>query len=519
MSGAPTTAVPSASAPHGAGPAGALACRGISKTYGGAHALEGVDLVLAPGEVVALLGENGAGKSTLSKVLTGVVAPDAGEMRIGGEPYVPARPADALNAGVAMIHQELRLLPELSIAENVFLGDLPLRGGRVDRARMRREAAIQLERVGLTVDPGRPVGALSVAAQQQVEIAKALHRDSRFLILDEPTAPLGAEETDQLFAQMERLRAEGVGMLYISHRLEEIARIADRIVVLRDGRHVATWDRGDVAISEIIRAMVGRDVRNRFPEPAAPREEVVLRARGLSRRGVFEDVSFELRAGEVLGIAGLVGAGRTELVRGVCGADRLDGGTVETAEGPVRLRSPRDGVRRGIVLVPEDRKSQGALLDLSVQENVALPSLARLTDHGVLRSRRLRANAEDLIGRLSIKAAPQQPVGALSGGNQQKAVIAKWLPCAPRVMIFDEPTRGVDVGARPSIYDEIRALTAAGAAVIVVSSELEEVLGLANRVLVMARGRCTGTLTREQATPERVMALASAGGGEEASVA
>jgi ribose transport system ATP-binding protein len=509
MTGAPTTTVPASPAPAGAGAGGALDCRGISKSYGGARALEGVDLSLAPGEVVALLGENGAGKSTLSKVLTGVVSPDAGEMRIGGELYVPQRPADALTAGVAMIHQELRLVPELSIAENVFVGDLPMRGGRVDRGRMRRAAAAQLERVGLEVDPDRPVRELSVAAQQQVEIAKALHRDSRFLILDEPTAPLGEDETEQLFAQMERLRAAGVGMLYISHRLEEIARIADRVVVLRDGRHVAAWDRGDVPLDDIIRAMVGRDVRNRFPDPPAPREEIVLRARGLTRRGAFEDVSLELRAGEVLGIAGLVGAGRTELVRAICGADKLDDGELELADGPLRPRTPRDAVRRGVVLVPEDRKAQGALLDLPVQDNVALPSLPRLTRHGVLRNGRVRANADELIERLRIKAEPGQPVGSLSGGNQQKAVIAKWLPCAPRVMVFDEPTRGVDVGARPSIYDAIRSLTEAGAGVIVVSSELEEVLGLANRVLVMSRGRCTGTLERAEATPERVMALAA----------
>ncbi|MBB4662111.1 sugar ABC transporter ATP-binding protein [Conexibacter arvalis] len=509
MSGAPTTTAPSAAAPAGAAADGVLDCRGITKSYGGARALEGVDLALAPGEVVALLGENGAGKSTLSKVLTGVVSPDAGAMRIGGEPYVPARPADALSAGVAMIHQELRLVPELSIAENVFVGDLPMRGGRVDRTRMRREAAAQLERVGLATDPDRPVRELSVAAQQQVEIAKALHRDSRFLILDEPTAPLGEEETAQLFAQMDRLRREGVGMLYISHRLEEIARVADRIVVLRDGRRVAAWDRGDVPVDEVIRAMVGREVGNRFPAPAPPREEIVLRARGLTRSGAFEDVSLELRAGEVLGIAGLVGAGRTELVRAICGADRLDAGTIELADGPVTLRSPRAAVKRGVVLVPEDRKAQGALLDLPLEDNVALPSLDRLTRHGALRSGRLRDNARELIERLQIKAEPRQPVGSLSGGNQQKAVIAKWLPCAPRVMVFDEPTRGVDVGARPSIYAAIRRLTEEGAGVIVVSSELEEVLGLANRVLVMSRGRCTGTLEREQATPERVMALAA----------
>jgi ribose transport system ATP-binding protein len=436
-------------------------------------------------------------------------------MTLDGAPYAPQSPADGLAAGVAIIHQELRLLPELSVAENVFIGAYPTRGGRVDRDAMREAASTQLRRLGLDINPDIAVGRLSVAAQQRVEVAKALHRNPRYMILDEPTAPLGEDETRDLFAQMDRLRAEGHGMIYITHRLEEVRQVADRIVVMRDGQRVADWDYGNVPIEDIVQAMVGRDVGHRFPVAPTGGAETVLRARGLTRVGAFEDVSFDVHRGEILGIAGLVGSGRTEVVRAVFGADRLDAGTIEVDGGAVRFRSPADAVRHGIVLIPEDRKVHGAILSHTVADNLALPSLDGLTKRGILRKALLRANADDLIGRLRIKARPDQEVGMLSGGNQQKAVIAKWLPQKPRIMLFDEPTRGVDVGARPSIYDEIRELADHGTSVILVSSELEEVLGLSTRVMVMSRGRLAGILSREEATPERVMTLASHAGPEE----
>lgn len=507
-----TTGIRSAAlTPDGAG----IACRGLTKTYGGTHALEGVDLELRPGEVVALLGENGAGKSTLSNVLTGIVTPDSGEMTLDGAPYAPQTPAAGLAAGLAIIHQEMRLVPELSVAENVFIGNYPIRGGRVDWNRMREEARTQLRRLGYEINPDIAVGGLSIAAQQQVEIAKALHRNSRYMILDEPTGPLGDEETRELFAQMARLRREGHGMIYITHRLEEVPQIADRIVVMRDGRRVADWDSSDVPIDDIVRAMVGRDMQRRFSEAPKGRNETVLRAHGLTRAGAFEDVSFELKKGEVLGIAGLVGSGRTEVLRAIFGADRLDAGTIELDGREVEFHDPGDAVRRGIVFIPEDRKLHGVILGQSVTDNVALPSLRRLARGGIVRKTRLRANARDLITRLRIKGHPEQEVGMLSGGNQQKTVIAKWLPRKPRIMLVDEPTRGVDVGARPSIYDEIRGLTEEGTSIILVSSELEEVLGLSTRILIMSRGRSVGVLSREEATPEKVMTLASHAGPKE----
>lgn len=494
-----------------------LICHGLTKTYGGTRALEDVDLELRPGEVVACVGENGAGKSTLSNVLMGAVMPDSGEMMVDGTPYAPQTPAAAHAAGIALIHQEVSLIPELSVAENIFIGNYPTRGGRVDRDRMREAASTQLRRLGHEIHPDTAAGRLSVAAQQQVEIAKVLHRNSRYMIFDEPTGPLGDNETQNLFAQIAQLRREGHGILYITHRLEEIQQIADRIVVLRDGRRVADWDNSDVPIDDIVSAMVGRDMQRRFPETPKGHNEPVLRVHALTRAGVFEDVSFELKKGEVLGIAGLVGSGRTEVLRAIFGADRLDSGTIELDDREVKFHNPGDAIRHGLVLIPEDRKLQGAILGQSVTDNVALPSLRRLAKGGIVRETSLRVNATDLITRLQIRGQPEQEVGMLSGGNQQKTVIAKWLPCKPRIMLVDEPTRGVDVGARPSIYHEIRRLTDEDTSIILVSSELEEVLGLSTRILIMSHGRVVDILSREEATPEKVMTLATHAGLEEPS--
>jgi ribose transport system ATP-binding protein len=486
-----------------------LECRDLTKVFPGTRALDGVDLRIAPGEVVAILGENGAGKSTLLKILSGVHPPTAGEMTLDGEPFAPQSPAEAIAAGIGMIHQEMSLLPGLSVAENVFLGRLPLtRTGLVDRRALRRQAVDHLRRVGLRVDPDRKLGRLSVAQQQQVEIAKALSLKARILLLDEPTAALGEDETSTLFGLVEELRDQGVGFAYISHRLGEIAQVADRIVVLRDGATVAAYDHAGVPVERLVEAMVGRAVDQVFPDPPVPAEEVVLTVEDLGREGSFEGVAFELRRGEILGIAGLVGAGRTELVRALFGADPPDRGRILVDGVEISLRRPEDAVRSGIVLVPEDRKAQGLVLGLSVEENLALPSLEQVAVRGAIRPELQRRLAERAKQRLDIRGRPRQSARTLSGGNQQKVVIGKWLERDPKVVLFDEPTRGVDVGAKAAIYRVIRDLAESGVGCVVVSSELPEVLGLAHRVLVMSEGRQTGLLERSEADEERVMHLA-----------
>jgi ribose transport system ATP-binding protein len=477
----------------------------------GARALTSVDLDIESGRVTVLLGENGAGKSTLAKIVSGVYRPDSGEMAFDGSPYTPATPAAAIASGVAMIHQEGSLLPELSVAENVYLGRQPRRGWLIDHERMRRDAARYLQLVGAPIDPARRVRELSVAARQQVEIAKALSQEARILILDEPTAALGIEESERLFDVIDELKTQGVAFLYISHRLREIARVGDSIVVLRDGERVASWAEADVPTDRLIEAMVGRSVDAVFPEPAVPSPEEVLRVEDLGRAGRFEGVNFTLLRGEILGVGGLVGSGRTELARALFGAEPADQGRIFVDGKPVRLSSPADAVEAGIVLVPEDRKDQGLVLDLSLEQNLALPSLHDMTEGGVLRPGRARRLARDLIAKLQIRGRAEQRARTLSGGNQQKAVIGKWLPRRPRVVILDEPTRGIDVGAKEALYDLIRDLAAQGTALIVISSELAEVLGLSHRILVMSHKHQTGLLDRSEATEEAVMAMAVAG--------
>ncbi|MDR6293210.1 MULTISPECIES: sugar ABC transporter ATP-binding protein [Inquilinus] len=491
------------------GPEG-LSIRGIGKAYGGITVLEGVDLDIRPGEVLALLGENGAGKSTLSSIISGLVPPSAGTMSWQGRPYAPAAPGDAIAAGIGLIHQEMKLLPDLTIAENVFVGRLPTGGGRIDRAEMNRRAGEQLRRLGLDIAPTTPVRRLRVAAQQQVEIAKALTLNSRLLILDEPTAALGGEETERLFQQIDRLRRDGVSFVYISHRLDEIARIADRIAVLRDGRLVATHDTAQVPVKTLVEQMVGRSVDRMFPAVTVPGDAVRLQVDGLAAAdGAYRDISFTVRAGEIFGIAGIVGAGRTELVRGVVGADPIAAGRVAVDGKPVALHGPADAIRAGVMLVPEDRKLQGVVLDHSIADNIAYANFDRIAPGGWISPARVRGFAAGLIARMGVKGAPGQRAGNLSGGNQQKVVIAKWIARDPKVFILDEPTRGIDVGARAAIYDVIAGLAASGMAVVVVSSDLDEVLGLSHRVMVLARGRNQGILDRDQASRVAVMELAT----------
>ncbi|MFF0080656.1 sugar ABC transporter ATP-binding protein [Streptomyces canus] len=486
-----------------------LIVQGVSKRFGATQALDRIDFDVRPGEVVALLGENGAGKSTLANIIAGTFSSDTGHMTWQGRPYEPKSPGDAITHGIGLIHQETRLLPDLSVAENVFLGRLLTRGGRIDRTEMNRRAEEQLHRLGLDISPTRLVGTLRVAAQQQVEIAKALTLNAKLLILDEPTAALGGDETDHLFERIDALRKEGVSFIYVSHRLEEIARICDRIVVMRDGQRVATHATAQVPVSQLVEEMVGRSVERIFPDTGAPAEREVLRVEGLSNAS-FRDVSFNVCAGEVFGIAGIVGAGRTELVRAIAGVDPVTEGKVSVDGQVLRLRGPRDAIEAGVALVPEDRKGQGAVLDLSIGDNVVLPNLDRVARQGWLTPGRVTEVATDAIKLMTVKGRAGQPVRTLSGGNQQKVVIAKWLERKPKAIILDEPTRGIDVGARAAIYEVIADLARSGMAVVVVSSDLDEVLGLSHRVLVLSRGQQQGILSAEEATNSAVMHLATA---------
>ena len=485
-----------------------LAVEGLRKEFPGVVALDGVSFDLRPGEVHVLLGENGAGKSTLIKCLAGVYQPDGGRILVDGEPHRMHSARDAEQLGIATIHQELNLVPRLSVAENVLLGRPPRRFGVIDRRAAARQAAAALERVGLDVDLSTPVGELGIARQQLVEIAKALSLDARVLILDEPTAALTDDEVDRLLALMRELRERGVGMIFISHHLEEIRQIGDRVTVLRDGRSVgmvpATTSR-----DELVRMMVGRTIEAQYPRRRTAPGEVLLDVDGLTAAGRFDSVGLQVRAGEVVGLAGLVGAGRTEVLRAIAGVDRYDAGGVRVRGTRVRGGSVDAAIDAGIGLVPEDRKGQGLVLGASVQENLGVVTMRAATRWGLVDFGRLRAVAADMIQRLGIRTpSPRTVVRTLSGGNQQKVVIGKWLAANPAVLLLDEPTRGIDVGAKVEIYELVNALTADGRGVLLVSSELPEVLGMCDRVLVMARGRIVGELDHTEATQDAVMALA-----------
>ena len=485
-----------------------LNCQNLSKSYGGARALKSVNLSLLPGKVLGLIGENGAGKSTLNSIIAGVIKPDEGQMVLNGTAYTPSSPSDALHRGVALIHQEIRLLPGLSVAENIFLGRLPLAGGCIDRARMVRESQAVLDALGVEVESRRQVKGLSMAVQQGIEIAKAIIRKPRYVIFDEPTASVGEAEADRILEQVRLLKANGTGVIYVSHRLDEIQTIADQVVCLRDGTLVARWENGPVSQQDMINAMVGREFTFEHHAPPPRGNRVVLRLKGLSRAGAFRDISFELAEGEILGFAGLIGAGRTEVVRAIAGVDRFDSGEIRVADKLARYTTASGAMKAGIFMVPEDRKSLGLNLGRTAAENITLPWEKKLMRHGMITPAVVRNTGSKQKERFDIRGRLNLPVRSMSGGNQQKVLLAKWLVEDPTVFIVDEPTRGVDVGAKMAIYDIIRALAASGIAVIVVSSELEEVLGLSHRVLVMSKGRQSGIVSREEATPERVMSLA-----------
>lgn len=427
-----------------------------------------------------------------------------------GQPYAPASPREAIDKGLVLIHQELKLLPELSIAENVFIGRWPMRNGKVDRAAMVERAQEQLARLNLRLPATRKVQGLSTAQQQLVEIAKALALDAKLLILDEPTAALGGAERQALFEQVRKLRAEGVGIIYISHRMEEIRQITDRIVVLRDGERVADFADSATPVRTVVESMVGRSLERMFPTIPTPNERKVLEVRGLTgANGAFRDVSFSVAEGEILGIAGLVGAGRTELVRAIAGADPVRAGTIWLEGRELNLTSPADAIAEGIVMVPEDRKLQGLVVEHRIGENIAYANLDQVGRGGWITNAAIRTFANGAITKFGVKGRAGQAASDLSGGNQQKVVIAKWLARGPRVVILDEPTRGIDVGARSGIYDIIAELAEQGVAVIVVSSDLEEVLGVSNRVLVLAQGNQAGILDRAEANDVSVMELAT----------
>ena len=486
---------------------------GIDKRFPGVHALRDVSFDLRAGEVHALMGENGAGKSTLMKILSGVYTRDGGEVRIDGTALQLATPRAAQDAGIGIIHQELSLMNDLTVAQNIFIGREPRRLGFViDDKQMERDTAALFSGMNVVIDPKRFVQGMSIARQQMIEIAKAISHDSKVLVMDEPTAALNDREIDELFCIINQLRDAGKGIIYISHKMDEIQRISDRVTVMRDGQTVGTRNTSEVTLEEIISMMVGRAlVQEEATVPDLSAAPVALEVRGLSRGREIRDVSFTLRKGEILGFAGLMGAGRTEVARAIFGADPLDAGEIFVDGAPRRIRSPSDAVRAGIGYLSEDRKHFGLALPMSVRDNIALTSFDKFARAGgLLDDGAMRRTARESIKTLDIRTpSDQQEVRLLSGGNQQKVVIAKWLLRDCEVLIFDEPTRGIDVGAKSEIYKLLNRLAAEGRAIIMISSELPEILRLSHRIAVMCEGRLTGFLPGGQSSQEEIMALAT----------
>ena len=476
-----------------------LIVKEVSKSYGNAKVLNEVSFEVKKGEVVALLGENGAGKSTISSIIAGSVNRDSGEMSWKGKDYNPSSPGHAIQNGIGLIHQETRLLKELSVAENVFVGKLITKNGIVDFKTMNKMASEQLKRLGLEISPKQLVKNLKMSSQQQIEIAKALTLNSELLILDEPTSSLGESETKFLFDKIKQLKREGVSFIYISHRLEEIEQIADKIVVLRDGYLVSTYDNANIPINQIAHDMVGRDVDRIFPTIENKFDEEILRVENLnSFDGSFSNINFSINKGEIFGIAGLVGAGRTELVRAICGADKTLSGDIYINNEKIHLSSPQEAIKNGIVMVPEDRKSLGLLLAQSNSQNISISNFDVFLKNGWVWPKDVLSFAEKGIDLMGVKGVPEQNANELSGGNQQKLLIAKWISRNPKVLIFDEPTRGIDVGARHSIYQVMKQLSEKGISIIVVSSDLEEVVGLSHRMLILSRGVQKNILTNSE---------------------
>ncbi|MCS6817755.1 MAG: sugar ABC transporter ATP-binding protein [Blastocatellia bacterium] len=496
-----------------------LRLEGITKTFGGIVALDDVDFEVKAGEVHALIGENGAGKSTLVKIATGVHASDRGRILWKGRAVKLQTPRDAHRLGIRMVPQELTLVPQLSVGENVFLGGLPSQRMLFSWVRwsdIHERARALLRELGHDIDPRRPASELSVAEQQLVEIARALAFEAELMVLDEPTSPLSERETERLFQTITRLKARGMGIVYITHRMREIYAIADRVTVLRDGRRILTKPISETSPEELVRAMVGREWQDYLPEQEPrTRGAPILRVEGLTAPGRFYDITFTVHRGEIVGLAGLVGAGRTELVEALFGAREYASGQILIDGCPVTIRTPADAIRHGMALVTDDRRAKGLIPTASVHTNVILSVQTQLARFGFLvRARAERQITERFLRELRVKTpSVDHPVMLLSGGNQQKIILARWLSMNPRIFLLDEPTRGIDVAAKAEIYEVIRRLAAQGAAILLVSSELEEIRHLADRVLVMHRGRIVGELRREEVTDDRILYLATGGEG------
>ncbi|WP_062229167.1 sugar ABC transporter ATP-binding protein [Aureimonas frigidaquae] len=487
----------------------------ITKSFAGIHALTDVDFDLNAGEVHALVGENGAGKSTLMRVLGGEFRPDAGRTLINGAEVRLSGPTDAIRRGISVIHQEMALAPDLTVAENIFLGVLP---AAINWRSLNERARALIQRLGFDIAPGEQVSDLSVAHQQVVEIAKALSRDVRVIVFDEPTAVLSTGDARRLLQIIKDLRGQGVGIVYISHRLDEIYEIADRITVMKDGRRVGTVTPTDTPVDGLIRMMVGRPLSQLFGDkPHTTLGEEIVRVEGLTLPNGVRDVSFSIRRGEVVGLGGLVGSGRSEVARALFGADPIRSGTIVLKGAPFKPRNPRQAVRRGIGLVPEDRKAQGVVLDMAIRENATMADASRVTRAGFFRAGAERRLVQSLIASLRIKLqSMNDPVSSLSGGNQQKVVLAKWFNTGPDLIILDEPTRGVDVGAKTEIYSLIHRLASEGKAVIVISSEHAELFGLCDRVLVMGEGTLRGELLPPDFEEEKLLTLSMTGQHQQA---
>ena len=489
--------------------------RGISKSFPGVKALSGVDFDIYPGELHALCGENGAGKSTLIKVMTGAHTPDEGSILVNGEAVSFSSPQQALSMGIACIYQELSIVPQLDVAKNIFLGNMFTKGktGFLDKKRLYRDAAeILHDHIKLNIDPHEIAGRLSVAQQQMVEIGRALTRQAKVIIMDEPTSSLSDKEVETLFELIRMLKADGIAIIYISHKLDEVMQLSDRITILRDGQRIKTVNTTDTTKERLISDMLGRELSNMYNKQPAEIGGTVLEVNSLTRSGVFSDISFSVKSGEIVGFFGLVGAGRTEIMRAIFGMDRYDSGEVILGGEKLRGRSPSRAIRSGIGFATEDRKSEGLALRLSVLANMTIVKLSQLSRFGVISRKRQRRTADEYVSSISIKTpSVAQLVGNLSGGNQQKVVVAKWLMMEPRVLILDEPTRGIDVGSKSEIYSLIVRLAQQGVAVILVSSEIEEILGICDKVNVIHEGRLVSTLDAAISSTHDV--LTSAFGG------
>ncbi|HOV38028.1 MAG TPA: sugar ABC transporter ATP-binding protein [Spirochaetales bacterium] len=487
-----------------------LEMRGIDKSFGSVPVLKNMQLEILPGEIHALVGENGAGKSTLMKILGGVIQRDAGEIIIDNKPVEISKVRDAEKLGIAIIHQELSIIPDMTLAENIFLGnEIRTSLGIVDTKRMNQKVSDVLGKLGLAIHPTEKARGLGVGQLQLVEVAKALIHKAQLIVMDEPTSALTDREIERLFDIIRGLKNEGVSFIYISHRLDELFAICDRLTVLRDGEYIGTARIKEISFNQVISMMVGREIGDRFPRKTNKPQDVLLEVKNLSRAGAFKNIHFSLRKGEILGIAGLMGAGRTELVRSLFGAEPADSGEIILKGTPVNIHSPKEAMQLGIGLVTEDRKLEGLFLDFAIDFNMMTTNFDALAHYGLLQNRKVRSYAEELVQALRIKTrSVQEKVSNLSGGNQQKVVVAKWLGREPEILILDEPTRGVDVGAKREIYEIINQLSEKGVAIIMVSSELPEIVGMSDRVLVMRLGQQAGILD-SPITQEHIMSLAT----------